>query len=185
MKTLRGVLICAAALLCFVSCTQSLPPLISFAHFSPPVKQSFTPTTNTSIVYGRFATGPDFAFGNELALRVRNDETKREYLIHCRDKDSVSAIMVEPGQYRVVGFVATFVDRRTAGRRTFTNTPSFQVPSNSATYLGDFSGYAKVGGLTQTWGIAGLTNNSVATTREFRQKYPNLAPLSTVSVFER
>ncbi|HZF00752.1 MAG TPA: hypothetical protein VE344_02550 [Methylomirabilota bacterium] len=182
MKTLRIFFICSIAML-LVSCTSVLPPLISWAHFSPPVAQSFKIDTNTAVVYGRFVTGPNFAFGNELALRLRNDNSKQEYLIQFKDKDSVYGISVEPGQYRVAGFVATFVDRRTVGRRTFLNTVPFEVRSNSATYFGDFIGYVKINGLNQEWSVTKVTNNFSGTTDEFRHKYPNLASTSVVSVF--
>ena len=176
-------MVCGMALLA-VSCTTVLPPLISFARFSPSVDQGFQLKTNTAVVYGRFTTGADFAFGNELAVRLRNDEAKREYLIRCRDKDAVSAIAVEPGRYRIAGFVATFVDRRTAGRRNFPNSPSFEVPPNAVTYVGDISGQAKITALGQQWRITGITNNFVQTTVEFRSKYPHLAEATLVSVYE-
>jgi len=168
-----------------VSCTRVLPPLISVARFSPPVKQSFNVDTNSAVVYGRFATGPDFAFGNELALRLCKDGSKRVYLIRCRDRDSVCAIAVEPGQYRIGGFLATFMDHRPVGRRNFPDTGSFQVRSNSVTYLGDFTGYAKIGPMTQVWGVTGITNNFTATTDEFRLKYPNLASAPVFSPFDQ
>jgi hypothetical protein len=184
MKILRVFFFCSS-MVCLVSCTSFLPPLISFAHFSSPVNQSFKFDTNTAVVYGRFATGADFAFGNELALRLRNESSKREYLIRFRDKDSVCGIAVEPGQYRVAGFVATYMERRTVGRRTFPTAVLFEVRSNSITYLGDFTGYAKVGSWAQVWSVTGVTNNFVATTEEFRQKYPNFASVPVVSRFDQ
>ncbi len=183
MNILRSLFIGSSAVV-LVSCTSVLPPLISFAHFSPPVRQSFNLDTNT-VVYGRFAVGPDFAFGNELALRLRNQSSKREYLIRLVDKDSVCGIAVEPGLYRIAGFVATFMDRRTVGRRTFPDMGSFEVASNSVTYVGDFTGYATIGIMTQEWGMKGMTNNFHPTTDEFRQKYPKLASVSFVSVFDQ
>jgi len=184
MKILRTLLICSSAVF-FMSCTRFLPPFISVAHFSSPVKQSFKVDTNSAVVYGRFATGPDFAFGNELALRLCQDSSKRVYLIRCVDKDSVSAIAIEPGRYRIAGFVATFLDHRPVGRRHFPATRLFQVRSNSATYLGDFTGYAKIGPMTQEWGVRGIRNNFTATTDEFRRKYPNLASVPRFSAFDQ
>src|SRR5258706_11701596 len=165
MNILRTFLICSTAVL-LVSCTRFLPPLISVAHFSPPVKESFNVDTNNAVVYGRFATGPDFAFGNELALRLCNESSKRVYLIRCRDKDSVSAIAVEPGRYRIAGFLATFIDNRPAGQRNFPNSGLFQVRSNSATYLGDFTAYAKIGPMTQEWRGRGMNNEFNITLNE-------------------
>ena len=57
--------------------------------------------TNSAVIYGRFATGPDFAWGNELTLRLHNEDSKQDYLIKFRDKDSVCGIAVTPGSYRV------------------------------------------------------------------------------------
>ena len=167
-----------------VSCTRFTPPLISVARFSPPVKESFNVDTNSAIVYGRFATGSDFAFGNELALRLCNDSSKRVYLIRCRDKDPVYAIAVAPGHYRVAGFLATFMDHRPVGRRSFPNTGSFQVRSNSATYLGDFTGYAKIRPMTQEWGVQEMTNNFTVTTKAYQLKYPNLSSVRVFSAFD-
>jgi hypothetical protein len=182
MKTLRMLLLFGTAVF-FVSCTRFLPPLVSIAHFSPSVKPSFKLDTNSAVVFGRFATGPDFAFGNELALRLRNESSKRVYLIRCQDKDSVSAIAVEPGRYRVVGFLATFIDHRPVGRRSFPDATPFEVRSNAVTYIGDYTGYAKIGPLTQNWAITGMANNFDTTTDEFRIKYPNLDSVPVVSAF--
>jgi hypothetical protein len=159
--------------------------LISWAHFSAPVNQSFQFETNTAVVYGRFSTGPDFAFGNDLALRLRNDDTKRQYLIRLKDKDSVCGVAVEPGRYSLVGFVATFVDHRVVGQRKMPNSSSFDVRSYSVTYVGDFTGYSKIGSMTQEWGITSVTNNFIATTDEFRKQCPNFASVSAVSVFDQ
>lgn len=183
MKALRTFLVCGIAVF-VISCTRHLVPLISVARFSAPVKKSFGLSTNTAIVYGRFATGPDFAFGNELALRLCDEHSKRVYLIRCRDKDPVYAVAVEPSRYRVAGFLATFQDHRPVGKRDFADTGTFEVRSNSLTYLGDFVGYAKAGPAVQKWGLSGITNNFDATTEEFRQAYPNFASNQVFSVFD-
>ncbi len=169
---------------CLVSCTRFTPPLISVVRFSPPVKESFNIDTNSAVVYVRFATGPDFAFGNELALRLSSENSKRVYLIRCRDKDSVSAIAVEPGRYRIAGFLATFIDNRPAGQRNFPNSGLFQVRSNSATYLGDFTAYAKIGPMTQEWRVRDMTNNFTVTTSEYRLKYSKLSSARIFSAFD-
>jgi hypothetical protein len=183
MKVLRALLICSSAVF-LASCTRHLVPLFSVARFSPPVKESFDLNTNSAVVYGRFATGPDFAFGNELALRLCDEQAKRVYLIRCRDKEPVYAIAVQPGRYRVAGFLATFQDHRPRGQRDFRDSCTFEVRSNSLTYLGDFAGYAKIGPMTQEWGISGITNNFKATTEELRQRSPNLASAPVFSVFD-
>jgi len=157
--------------------------MFSVARFSPPVKESFNLNTNSAVVYGRFGTGPDIAFGNELALRLCDEHSKRMYLIRCRDKDPVYAIAVEPGRYKVAGFLATFQDHRPRGQRDFRDSRTFEVRSNSLTYLGDFAGYAKVGFMKQEWGFTEITNNFDATTEELKQKYPNLASSQAFSIY--
>ena len=183
MKILTGLFLSGAAIF-FVSCTSFTPPLISVARFSSPINDSSSIDTNCAVVYGRFATGPDFAFGNELALRLRNESSKRVYLIRCRDKDPVYAIAVEPGRYRVAGFLATYMDHRPVGQRKFAGTNTFDVKSGSATYLGDFTGYARVGVMAQEWGISGMTNNFAASTDEYKVRYSKLSSLPVASAFE-
>jgi hypothetical protein len=183
MKVLRTLLICSSAVF-LVSCTRHLVPLFSVARFSAPINQSFSLNTNTAVVYGRFATGSDFAFGNELALRLCDEHSKRVYLIRCRDKEPVYAVAVEPGRYRVAGFLATFQDHRPRGKRDFRDSRTFEVRSNSLTYLGDFAGYAKVGFMTEEWGLSGITNNFEATTEELKQQYPNLAQSQSFSIYQ-
>jgi hypothetical protein len=167
------------------SCTRFTPPLVSIAHFSPEVKQSFQVSTNRAIIYGRFATGRDFAFGNELAIRLCSEDSKRVYLIRCRETNSVYAIAVEPGRYRIAGFLATFIDHRPAGRRVFSDTPFFDVRSNSATYIGDINGYAKIGPMVQIWGVKEILDRFSDTTEEYRTKYKNLASVPVFSAFEQ
>jgi hypothetical protein len=183
MRILRTLFLYSSAIF-LLSCTRFLPPLISVARFSPPIRQSLNVSSNSAVVYGRFTTGPDFAFGNELALRLCDETSKRVYLIRCRDKDSVYAVAVEPGRYRVAGFLATFMDHRPVGRRNLPITGFFQVPANSAVYLGDFTGYAKITPMMQKWGITGMTNNFAATKEEYRLKYPNLSSVPVFSAFE-
>ena len=60
----------------------------------------------------------------------------------------------------------------------------FEAPTNSAVYLGDFVGYAKVNLVAEEWAIKSVTNNFVQTTTDFRKEYPNLAGLPVSSIFE-
>lgn len=185
MKALRfSILLCATFFL--VSCTSTLPPLISWAHFSSPIEQSFRFNPTNAVVYGCFANEPNFSFGNRLALRLHNEDVKREYLIELKKTNSVYGITVEPGKYYIAGFVATFVDHRTVGRVAFTNSVSFEVKANCLTYLGDFLGNEKIVGLAeQDWSLTDYTNNFNKTTEEFRNRFPNLAAVPAVSVFDQ
>jgi hypothetical protein len=60
----------------------------------------------------------------------------------------------------------------------------FKASTNIAIYIGDFNGKARIDGLIEEWQIESLTNNFFETTKEFRQKYPNLLKIPVVSVFE-
>lgn len=184
IKKLRLIIVCIGALL-FMSCTNVLPPLVSWVRFASPVSPSIQADTNITVIYGSFSTGPEFAFGNELGLRLLNIESKKETIVRMQEKDTICAVAVQPGKYRVAGFVAAFIDHRTAGRRTFSNTPWFEVVPNCATYVGDFSGQARIGGLSQQWSLTGLTNNFANTTAMYQRKYPNLLKLSAVSAFDQ
>jgi hypothetical protein len=183
MKYCHLLLVMAAAL--FSSCTSCLPPLVSFARFESPMKPDFGlgTNTNTAVVYGRFETGPGFAFDNEIALRFRDQQTHREYLIRCVDKDSVYAIAVESGRYSVAGFVATFLERRTAGKRRFQNPPVLDVPAGGVTYIGDYKCDVSTAFASQTWGVRQVHINFEATTEEFKTKYPNVASVGPHSAF--
>jgi hypothetical protein len=182
-KVLRVLFICSSAMT-LISCTNTLLPLVSWVRFASPVTPSFQVDENTAVIYGSFSTGPDFAFGNELGLRFVNIESKKETIIRMQDKNAICAVTVKPGKYRVAGFVAAFIDRRTAGRRSFSNTPWFEVKPGLATYVGDFAGQARIGGLSQQWSLTGLTNNFSNTTSEYKQKYPNLLKIPLVSAFD-
>lgn len=180
MKIFRTAIIFGIAML-LTSCTRYLPPLISFAHFSSPVANSFQLATNNAVVFGRFTIGPDFAFGNDLALRLCSEDSKRVYLIQFHKKDSVRAISVKPGRYRVAGYLATYIDHRPIGYIDTPVTGVFEVKSNAATYLGDFTGYAKISATTQEWGSKGMTNNLSATKHEFQLQYTNLSTVTVLS----
>jgi hypothetical protein len=183
MKILKLLfVVCIGTLL--VSCTSVLPPLVSFARFAPPVDHSFQVNTNTAVVYGRFQRKSDMGGGNQIALRLRNESTKKDYLIQMRKDDAVYGIAVEPGRYRVAGAVFTFAERRTAGQRAFRNAPVFEVKSNALVYLGDFQGYTEGRFVSQSWEVRGVTNNFAGTTEEFRRKHSQFASLSAVSTFD-
>lgn len=167
--------ILVSALVClFSGCTSVLPPLLSFAHFEKPVDASASLSNNTAIVYGRFLKAKDFAFGNQLALQICNLNTKRQWLIQFKPTNAVFGIVVEPGRYRVVGMVETFVERRTAGTTTFPDTPIFDVLPNTITYIGDYKGGTRMHGMDQVWYFAGVSNNFSVTTQEFETSHPNL-----------
>jgi hypothetical protein len=184
MKAPAALFVLAGATF-LVSCTSSLPPLISWAHFSSPMTQSFTLTTNTAVLYGRFGEKPDFTGGNKIGLRLRNESGNKDYLIRLRQKDPVYGIAVEPGLYRVEGFVATFTEGRTADVQSFRGTVPFDVPANSVTYVGDYEGYVKERFAARSWGLSAASNNFAVTTEEFRKIYTNLVSVPAVSAYDQ
>lgn len=176
------LLLCSCVIV-LTSCTRHLVPVYSVARFSSPLKQSSSLTTNSAVVYGRFALDQSW-LGNQLALRLCEERSQKVYFIACRAKDSVYAVEVSPGRYRLEGYLGTSPAHRPKARHRFTDAPIFDVRSNSLTYLGDFAGYAKAGFGTEEWGLSGITVNFEATTEELRQKYPNLAPTQAFSIYD-
>src|ERR1041385_6441940 len=65
MKFVVCLAIVASACL-LTSCTRFLPPLVSFAHFSAPMKPGDLVETNSAVVYRRFETGAGLAFETRL-----------------------------------------------------------------------------------------------------------------------
>ena len=164
-----------------ISCAD-FPHTYPWLDFSPPVTQSVALGPTTAVVYGRFAKEPGFAPGAELGLRLCNQSSKHDYLIRFRDEESVYGIVIEPGNYKIAGYVATFRDAIKVLRNSYSETRSFEVRPNTCTYLGNFIGHAQIAGANLGGaGIIAITNNTVAIKKEFRQKYPNLASASVVS----
>lgn len=183
-STLRAFVISSSALF-LISCAQ-FPRTFPFVDFSPPITQSVELDPTTAIVYGRFAKESGFASGAELALRLCNQSSKQDYLIRFQDEHGVYGIAVEPGNYKIAGYVATFRDAIKVLRNDYRESPSFEVRPDACTYLGNFTGNARIAGANLGGaGVTASTNNSVSITKEFRQKYPNLASAPVVSPFDK
>ena len=171
---------------------------VSCVHFSPGVGPSFIPDQNTVIAYGSFkftdnVTLKDNAFfAYRMALRLLNEDTQKQLFIQFSKNDPISCVRIESGRYRIVGIAATdSTDRILGGVRFMPEekfATSFRAKPNSAIYLGDFSGYAKVGTLltsvTFETGITEATNNFFETTRVFHERFPHLASMPVCSTFE-
>ncbi|MGH7951013.1 MAG: hypothetical protein ACREFE_03710 [Limisphaerales bacterium] len=173
MKIFRVILFCCIAAL-----------LISCAHFSKPVDSSFKSASNTAIIYGRFELGTEFNAGNELALWLADKNSKAKY-IQFKSINPVYCIPVGPGRYKIIGFIGTDRTHRIWGRKKFPKALSFDAPTNSATYIGDFTGTASYdfAGMMQQWSVKSVADNFTETTEEFRGKFPNLASLPATSAF--
>ncbi len=184
MKALLALLICSLALL-LASCRSHLVPLLTFARFDPPIADSFQLAANTAVIYGRFVKYDKFSMGDQIGLKIRNLDSKEQYLIRLGGKDAVYGIAVRPGQYAFVGFVGLEFDHRVMGVRNFKNPPSFTVPANSLVYFADINGLTFSPMIYESWSITGATNNFAATTDEFRQRHPNLVSASIISAWDQ
>lgn len=181
MKILPVLLICSCAVL-LTSCKSEFWLTDTYVRFSPPIKQTFNLNTNNAVVYGRFATRPQFGFSDGPALRLHEENARPVYLIECRTREPVYAIAVRPGRYKLTGYLATS-GNQVSGQIDFRNSRVFEVRSNSLTYLGDFFAYAEIRPFGREWPNSEVTNNFAATTEEVRQKYPNLASSPTFSIY--
>lgn len=131
------------------------------------------------------------SMGNRIALWLENVDLNKPVYIYFDKNRPVYAITVEPGHYRLIGFAGIDMTHRILGRRAFHGKNSketfvvpFEARTNSAVYIGDFIGYAKVNLVAEEWALKTGTNNFAGTTIEFHKEYPNLANLPVFSVFE-
>jgi len=129
--------------------------------------------------------------GNRIALWLENEDLKKPIYIYFDKNRPVYAITVDPGHYRLIGFAGIDMTHRILGQRVFHGkdpkepiTVSFEARTNSAVYIGDFTGYAKVNLVEEEWALRAGTNNFAGTTVEFHKEYPNLANLPVFSIFE-
>ena len=159
----------------------------SCARFAPPVQVAQVMPEKSAILYGRFFR-EESLLGNQIAVRLYNASGKH-YTLRFSHKDPLYAVEIEPGTYQIRSFIGTYVDRRIVGRGAlgpsqlgpFSN--SFQVKRGHAVYIGDFTGFCDMSGLTQEWGVRKVQCKFDETTKEFREKYQNLAAMPTYCPF--
>jgi len=165
--------------------------LASCAHLVPPVSATFTPDENTAVLYARLNLEDRISMGNRIALWLENVDLKKPVYIYFDKNRPVYAITIEPGHYRLIGFAGIDMTHRILGRRVFHEKNSkktfvvpFEARTNSAVYIGDFIGYAKVNLVEEEWALKTVTNNFAGTSIEFHKEYPNLTNLPVFSIFE-
>jgi hypothetical protein len=165
--------------------------LVSCADLVPPVASTFKPDNNTTILYARLNLEDRVSIGNRLAIWLENLDLKKPVYIYFDKNKPVYAISASPGHYRLMGFAAIDMTHRILGKDVFQEKDSkqkivfsFEAQTNSAVYIGDFTGYAKINLVAEEWAIRSVTNNFAQTTAGFRQQYPNLSNLPVVSIFE-
>lgn len=165
--------------------------LASCAHVIPPVTSTFEPDNNTTVVYARLDLEKNISLGNRLALSLVNTDLNKPVYMYFDQQKPVYAITVDPGHYRILGLVGVDMTHRVLGQAAFYNkdlkedfTMSFEAQKNSAVYIGDFVGYAKVNLFAEEWAIKSFTNNFVGTTVAFHKDYSNLSKIPVISIFD-
>jgi hypothetical protein len=164
--------------------------LLSCAHRAPAFSPNAAPDPRSAVFYGRFSINNGMnMFENKLALWLKNTDTKYNVYIYFDEAQPVYAVQVPAGPYRVAGFAALTRLHKLDGRQTFwirgepaAITRPFEAAAGSEIYLGDFTGHATFDGVICEWKVDSVTNNFVGTSREFREKYPNLRTASVTDV---
>ncbi len=165
--------------------------LASCAHVIPPVTSTFKPDDNTTIIYARLDLEKHVSFGNRLVLWLQNMDSNTPVYMYFDQQQPIYAIPVELGHYRLIGLAGVDMTHRILDKSPFYEkdlkeefTLPFEARTNSAVYIGDFVGYAKVNPIAEEWAIKSFTNNFVETTMVFHKDYPNLTNLSVISIFD-
>lgn len=169
----------------------------SCVFYTDPVEHAGEVGKNSALLYGNFYYGQHF---NEepdpkwftTGLWIKNVDTGRKLYVEFKDTNSVYAVAVKPGWYRIMGFVRSDNEHGVKNRSGFhqTNTPAalaepFEAQSGGQIYIGDYIWETKLDYPLIHWNLKFITNNFDATTVEFRQRHPELLTTSAKSIFER
>jgi hypothetical protein len=149
------------------------------ARFVPPVGSGEPLDSGKSYLYGRFhqsSRGNSLQFGLLISASRRN----REYCIRLNEeKDSVYAIPVQPGQYKINKLLFLDSDNVIQDALYLSYLISncvFSVEQGNAYYLGDFFGETSskktYHGPKNQWILRGICDNFTNTTQELEYKYP-------------
>lgn len=166
--------------------------LLSCAHRTPAFSPRAKPNSKSVVLYGRFSVNHDKnMFENELALWLQNTDTRRNLYLYFDPAQPVYAVQVKAGHYRIAGFAAATRLHKMEARLPFQThgepaaiTRTFEAAAGSQIYLGDYTGHATFDGVVFHWKLDSVTNNFVATSLEFREKYPNLLMLPVTAVMD-
>jgi len=170
---------------------------VSCVFYAAPVKQADQINQKKAILYGRFYYGQHFTEEASptwytTGLWIKNETTDRTDYIELRESNSVYAVQVLPGQYRIAGLVHSDNEHGVKNRNTFSPTNMipwlarpFEVRSGEQVYIGDYQGETKLDYPILTFRLRYITNNFEATTSEFREKYPGLLTSQASSIFSR
>jgi hypothetical protein len=161
--------------------------LAGCAHRAPTFSPTAVPDAKSTIFYGRFTMGHDWALHNELALWLQNVESRKNLYVYFDPDQPVYAVPAAAGRYRIAGFVGVNRVHEIEVRHEFRSSQTamvvapFTAPARTPVYLGDFMGQATFDGAVMEWRVNSGTNNFTATTAEFRKEYPNLGSAPATS----
>jgi hypothetical protein len=153
--------------------------LTGCVRFAPPVASGERLDPGNSYLYGRFFQSPR---GNSLqfGLLITSDKKNRDYCIRFnREKESVYAIPVSPGEYKINKLL--FLDADNVVQDTLylsylISNCVFTVEKGNAYYLGDYFGETAskptYHGPNNRWILRGICDNFTNTTQELEYKRP-------------
>jgi len=163
----------------------------SCTFYDKPLSPGAQADGRNAILYGRFGLIKDHYSNFNLGLWIKNVDSGSSYYVRFATNDPVCAVTVNPGNYRIAGFVGANPEHETQCRELFSpgalkGRPAlpFTARAGAQIYIGDFAGQVNDDSLIVEWRIRGLTNNFDATSVEFRQKYPGLMTGPVVSLFD-
>ena len=148
--------------------------------YAPNVEVTHVPDPASGYVYGRFQIT---RLGDAtIALKIADVSSGKEHILEFKEKDGVSAIKVEPGEYKIksmvglAGFAKARINERffdtIKGYETLSK--PFLIGKNEAIYIGDYIAqfsvqhYVVAHQLNWQWYIS---NKYEDTSREFLVKH--------------
>jgi hypothetical protein len=180
MKIFKSTLAVALLLAC-TSCT----------YFNHPLEPRDTVNRKNAVLYGRFNLTQDNDDGFQLGLWLENVKTKSPVYLSFLATNSIYAVDVKPGDYRIQGFIAINREHQLKARHQFPPTTpgkpirtTFTAESGAQIYIGDYSGRVTYDRIMVEWKVESLRNNFEFTTAEFRMKYPGIPYARATSIFQ-
>ncbi len=163
----------------------------SCAYFNHPLEPSDTVSRKNAVIYGRFNLTQDNDDGFQLGLWLENLKTKSPVYLSFLSTNSIYAVDVKPGDYRINGFIAINREHKLKARQFFPPTTpgkpintTFAASPGEQIYLGDYSGRVTYDRIMVEWKVESLVNNFEVTTAEFRMKYPGIPYARAISIFK-
>ena len=160
-------------------------------NYRSPVEPSARPNLQKSYLYGRFSLDSDFMNKVRLALQIENSGNGKILSVRLLNGRQVYAVEVEPGTYRLKGFVYALLGAVMEFETTKIQLPAkpsyltapFTAEPGKAYYLGDYLGSSRRTGFILTpffvsttfrGGIVGVGQNFSGTTSKLKTLLPRL-----------